>query len=94
MDNVRTPSAQPMNSTSSGNPDSDLSSSIEGLQIPGSDMIVDGYTHYNQQENEVVNISPDAEENGEEQEQEQEQEHEHEHEQEQDETRVRADDCM
>ena len=77
MDNVRTPSDQSLNSSNSIN--SDLSSSLEDMQIAGPDMVVDNYTEYTAQDNGVVNINPDAEENGEEQEEE---------------SRVRADDCM
>ena len=72
MDNVRTPSDASIHSAATG---SDVSSSMEGLQIAG-DMLVDPYTQH-EQENEVVDITPDADQNGEEQE----------------ESRVRADDC-
>lgn len=37
----------------------DILSSFEEMQLAGPDMVLDGYEHYNQQENEVVNISPD-----------------------------------
>jgi hypothetical protein len=32
---------------------------LHDLQLAGPDMLIDGYDQYNQQENEVVNISPD-----------------------------------
>ncbi len=39
--------------------DTDLSARVDDLQLAGPDMLIDGYDQYNQQENEVVNISPD-----------------------------------
>ena len=39
--------------------DTDLSSRLDELQLAGPDMLIDGYDQYNQQENEVVNISPE-----------------------------------
>ena len=75
MDNVRTPSDQSLSSSNSM--ESDLSSLLLDMQI--GDMVVDGYQNYNQQENEVVNISPDADEN--------------ENGEQEGEARVRADDC-
>ena len=39
--------------------EADVRSSFRGLQLAGPDMLIDGYEQYNQQENEVVNISPD-----------------------------------
>jgi hypothetical protein len=32
---------------------------LRDLQLAGPDMMIDGYDQFNQQENEVVNISPD-----------------------------------
>ena len=37
----------------------DLKARFDDLQLAGPDMLIDGYDQYNQQENEVVNISPD-----------------------------------
>ena len=37
----------------------DVDSLFSQLQLAGPDMLIDGYDQYNQQENEVVNISPD-----------------------------------
>ena len=39
--------------------DADVDSLFARLQLAGPDMLIDGYDQYNQQENEVVNISPD-----------------------------------
>lgn len=41
------------------NMDADVASLFNRLQLTGPDMLIDGYDQYNQQENEVVNISPD-----------------------------------
>jgi hypothetical protein len=37
----------------------DLESRVARMQLAGPDMLIDGYDQYNQQENDVVNISPD-----------------------------------
>lgn len=37
----------------------DVESWIASVQLAGPDMLIDGYDQYNEQENEVVNISPD-----------------------------------
>jgi hypothetical protein len=77
MDNVRTPSDPGLSSSfSSSNIQSDRSSPKQ-IAGPDASMIVDGFEPYNDQENEVVNISPGPETNGDEPE----------------ETKVRADDC-
>src|ERR1700743_2774655 len=39
--------------------DTDLSARFDHLQLAGPDMLMYGYDQYNQQENEVVNISPE-----------------------------------
>ena len=39
--------------------DADVDSLFAELQLTGPDMLIDGYDQYHQQENEVVNISPD-----------------------------------
>lgn len=39
--------------------DADKLLCLRDLQLAGPDMVIDGYDQYNQQENEVVNISPD-----------------------------------
>jgi hypothetical protein len=39
--------------------DTDIPSQLEQLQLAGPDMLIDGYEQYNQQDNEVVNISPE-----------------------------------
>lgn len=39
--------------------DTDITASLADLQLSGADMLIDGYDQYNQQENDVVNISPD-----------------------------------
>jgi hypothetical protein len=39
--------------------DTNLSARLDELQLAGPDMLIDGYDQYNQQDNEVVNISPD-----------------------------------
>lgn len=38
--------------------DADKLLCLRNLQLAGPDMLIDGYDQYNQQENEVVNISP------------------------------------
>lgn len=42
-----------------GTMEADLEPLFDRLQLAGPDMLIDGYDQYNQQENEVVNISPD-----------------------------------
>lgn len=39
--------------------DANLDVLLDQMQLAGPDMLIDGYDQYNQQENEVVNISPD-----------------------------------
>jgi hypothetical protein len=39
--------------------DADVESLFSRVQLTGPDMLIDGYDQYNEQENEVVNISPD-----------------------------------
>lgn len=39
--------------------DANMDAALARLQLAGPDMLIDGYDQYNQQENEVVNISPD-----------------------------------
>ena len=39
--------------------DTNFAARFDRLQLAGPDMLIDGYDQYNQQENEVVNISPD-----------------------------------
>ena len=39
--------------------EADIRSSLRDLQLAGPDMLIDGYEHYNQQNDEVVNITPD-----------------------------------
>lgn len=39
--------------------EADIRDSLRDRQLAGPDMLIDGYEQYNQQENEVVNISPD-----------------------------------
>jgi hypothetical protein len=37
----------------------DLVARVGRMKLAGPDMLIDGYEQYNQQENEVVNITPD-----------------------------------
>jgi hypothetical protein len=39
--------------------EADVRSSLRDLQLAGPDMLIDGYEQYNQQNEEVVNITPD-----------------------------------
>ena len=39
--------------------EADARSSLRDLQLAGPDMLIDGYEQYNQQNDEVVNITPD-----------------------------------
>ena len=39
--------------------EADLRDSLRDLQLAGPDMLIDGYEQYNQQSDEVVNITPD-----------------------------------
>lgn len=39
--------------------ETDITSKLARTQLASTDMLIDGYDQYNQQENDVVNISPD-----------------------------------
>jgi hypothetical protein len=61
MDNVRLSRSliPPLTTYEVESMDADIGSLLDRLQLTGPDMLIDGYDQYNQQDNEVVNISPD-----------------------------------
>lgn len=58
MDNVRTDASFAILAPATNATNADKRQCLRNPQLAGPDMLIDGYDQYNQQENEVVNISP------------------------------------